>query len=289
MAAELSVVDERPPPLHVLLEVARLAALRSAVVLDKDDSPELDGIAAAAAACMGRPMGAVCFVDDDRIWFGGVHGMDWRASPRRGSFCDYAISQNVPLVVPDAAADPRFRDHQDVAGERGLRFYAGCSLEDNGGYRLGTVCVFDREPGEADPAALAELVRLAAMASAWLAAGHLQGAPAAPPERVQGWLGVRTRGSSRFLAKKPGLIVLAVAARSPAEDAGIRPTDVILAIDGQELWHASELVRALANRPADGLARLTILRAGSRLERVVPTIVRPAGPIEEQGGQAGIS
>ena len=268
---------ERPPPLRVVTEVARLAALRSYNVLDLH-VPALDSFAEMAARCMSRPMGAVSFVDSDRIWFGGAFGFAEREIPKQGSCCQETILSPGPLLVQDTLADPRF--HVTAPGTP--RFYAGAPLEDDDGYRIGTVCVFDSVPGEADSSALLTLSRLAAMAMGTLTA-YRETLPGFPqiqrPDRnlVQGWLGVRTKSSTRYHANsRPGLVVISVAADSPAERVGIRPTDIIIAIDGRVLRHSSDVITALANRPASGHARVQLLRAGQTLEQVIP--IEPERP-----------
>ncbi|GAC1345649.1 MAG: hypothetical protein NVSMB18_25800 [Acetobacteraceae bacterium] len=287
------ILDDRPPPLHLVQEVARLAALRSYHVLDIPDVPGVESLVRAAALCMGRPLAALSLVDSDRLWFGATQGIDWHETPRAGSYCDHAIEQSAPLVVSDGLADPRFCDHPYVQGEAGFRFYAGACLEDEDGYRLGTLCVFDHVPGAADPGALIELARLATMATGALAAHRgslsrlLAAAQPLQPGRVQGWLGVRTRGSSQREAGRPGLIVLSVAADSPAKRAGLRPTDILAAIDGRVLRRSADVVAALANRLPEGLARLQILRNGQSHELTVaiepePGTRAPARPTPDQ-------
>ncbi len=280
------LTDTRPPPLHLVLEVARLAALRSYRVLGPETIRGLDGLVQAAAAAMGRRMAALSFVDSELLWFGPAFGIEPGERPRQGSFCDRAIAQAGPLVVRDALTDPRFRNHPDVVGKPQVRFYAGVSLQDEDGYRIGTLCVLDPEPGSAHPAGLSELARLSRVAIGMLGdyrdSLNGAGATASPlqPERIQGWLGLRTRGSGSGRGRagsKPGLIVLSVAAESPADRAGLRSTDVLMAIDGAVLHYPADVVRALANRPVGGFARLHVLRNGQALERVVPIEPEP-GP-----------
>ena len=289
-APQASLMEDRPPPLQIVLEVARLAAVRSYAVLDRLDLPELDGIAEAAARCMGRPVAGVGLLDERRVWFAGAYGLLAREMPRAGGFCEHTVAQPGPLVVRDASADARFADLPEVQGEGGVRFYAGVSLLDVDDYRVGALCVFDRAPGEADAEGLNDLMRLAAMASALLAArreGLARPEPEAETALVQGWLGVRTRGSRlRLKDHRPGLMVLSVAAQSPAEQAGLRPTDVLLAIDDQLLWHPPDVVSALANRAPDSLARLQVLRAGQVLERVAPIAPEPSRALAREGGPA---
>jgi GAF domain-containing protein len=67
------------------------------------------------------------------------------------------------LFVEDAAADGRFRDSPLVAGEPGLRFYAGAPVSLAPGLRIGTVCVADTRPRLLKPSERAVLVALAAI------------------------------------------------------------------------------------------------------------------------------
>lgn len=264
------LTGERPPPLQVVAEVARLAAVRSYHVLDLH-IPALDSFAEMAAHCMSRPMGAVSFVDSDRVWFSASFGFTKRELHREGSFCHQTITSPGPLVIRDALYDERF-----YGGEPGQpRFYAGAVLEDDDGYRLGTVCVFDPSPGEADPGALLALSRVAAMAMGALTA-YRETLPGFAqifrpgPVGIQGWLGVRTKSSARYHANsRPGLLVISVAADSPAERAGIRVTDVLIRIDGRVLRHSSDVVAALGNRPPESHARVQLLRGGQTLERLI--------------------
>jgi len=50
------------------------------------------------------------------------------------------------MVVPDALLDNRFASIPSVAGEAGIRFYAGVPLITTTGYHLGALCVFHTEP-----------------------------------------------------------------------------------------------------------------------------------------------
>jgi len=273
---------ERPPPLQVVVEVARLAAVRSYGVLDKPEPAELDGVAQAAARALDRAVAGIAVLDADRVWFVASTGLPWRELPRAGSFWERTLVEPGPLVVRDALLDERFRCQPEVL-DPGMRFYAGVSLVDEDEYRLGAVFVADPEPGAADAEAVAELVRIARIVVEAFARRRSTLIEAGPqPGRVQGWLGVRTRGSSLYQAdSRPGLIVTSVAADSPAEEAGVRPADILLSIDGYPLRHPTDVISALANRPMDGLARLEILRAGQVLDRVVPItpepVFRPAG------------
>lgn len=278
-----SVIVDRPPPAHLLLEAARLAAVRSYGVLGRDARERLDRLAHYVASCFGQSMAAVSFVDECRVWFAGAFGLVTREVGRFDSFCDEAIRRPGPLVVQDALDDARFYAHELVQGPAGVRSYIGASIDDEDGYRLGTMCVFGREPGAATSEGAQQLAGLARLAGSFLAHVRTNEAGAKPaPARVQGWLGVRTIASNRHgRGEQPGLIVLSVAAHSPAAQAGLRPTDILYAIDQHVLRRPADVLAALADQEADGFARVQFQRGRHWLEcfvRVSPRASRMLRP-----------
>ena len=268
---------ERPPPAHVLLETARLAAVRSYNVLGRDALERLDRLAHYVASCFGQSMAAVSFVDECRVRFAGAFGLTTREVGRYDSFCDAAIRRQGPLIVQDALDDPRFCAHELVRGPAGVRSYVGVAIDDEDGYRLGAICVLGREPGSVASDGAQQLAGLAGLAGSFLAHVRTSGPVAEPAlARVQGWLGVRTLASSGGRGKQPGLIVLSVAAGSPAARAGLRPTDILHAIDQHALRQPAEIIAALAGREIDELARVQFRRGRHWLECFVPISPRPS-------------
>lgn len=124
----------------------RLAALTSYQVLDTAPERAFDNIAAIAAALFETPMALVSLVDRERQWFKARVGLDATETPRDVAFCAHAIRQDEPLVVPDAALDPRFAIYPLVTGRPHLRFYAGAPVLTPDGLPLGTLCVLDTRP-----------------------------------------------------------------------------------------------------------------------------------------------
>lgn len=127
-------------------ESDRLAALRAYDILDTEREPAFDDIAGLAARLCDAPIAVINLIDADRQWFKSEVGLGVRETPLETSFCRHALLEADRLVVPDAAADPRFACNPLVAVEGGLRFYAGVLLKDHEGLPLGTLCVLDTAP-----------------------------------------------------------------------------------------------------------------------------------------------
>ncbi|GAA2577906.1 GAF domain-containing sensor histidine kinase [Winogradskya consettensis] len=129
-------------------EIARLAVLHDAEVLDTLPEEDFDDIALLAAEICGTPMGLVSLVDEDRQWFKAKVGLDLDETQRDISFCAHALGGHEVLEVPDARIDSRFSENPLVTGERNFRFYAGAPVVLDGTHSVGTVCVIDHEPRE---------------------------------------------------------------------------------------------------------------------------------------------
>ena len=147
-------------------EARRLKALEAYRVLDTAPEPSFDRLTALAADLFKTPMALVSLVDRDRQWFKSRRGLAAPSTPRAVAFCAHAIEMdpNAVMVVPDATADPRFRDSPLVLGAPDLRFYAGAVLTSRDGFNLGTLCVLDTvaraRPSDADLARLSALAEV---------------------------------------------------------------------------------------------------------------------------------
>ena len=127
-------------------EEERLAALRALDLLDGPRERAFDDIVAVARAALGVEIALVSLVDAGRQWFKAAEGLDAAQTPRNVSFCGHAILRADPLIVEDAAEDPRFHDNPLVEGGPKIRFYAGVPLTLPGGARIGTLCAIDSKP-----------------------------------------------------------------------------------------------------------------------------------------------
>ena len=146
-------------------ESERLAALRALHILDTPPEERFDRLTRLAAHLFGVPIAFISLVDEDRLWYKSRQGMALSETPREGTFCNHIIQNpRTTLVVPDASRDERFHDSYWVAGEPGLRFYAGCPLLSPDGYAMGTFCISDTEShpfDESQEQALRDLAKIA--------------------------------------------------------------------------------------------------------------------------------
>jgi len=149
------------PRLSPTRESRRLRALRDYAILDTPQEAVFDDIVQLASLFCETPIALVSLVDAGRQWFKAEVGLGTRETPLEASICAHAILEQDLLVVPDTLGDPRFRENPLVAGEPGLRFYAGALLKSPDGMPVGTVCVLDTRPRELTPAQLDGLRRLA--------------------------------------------------------------------------------------------------------------------------------
>jgi serine/threonine protein kinase/class 3 adenylate cyclase len=140
-----------PGVMHVPVnEAERLAALRSYAILDTPPERCYDELVELAARICRTPAAYCKFFDDSRVWFKSQIGLppDLKELPRQATLCNWTLCQPDLVVIPDCAADERFRNHSTVTGWPKVRFYCSMPLIDAEGYALGTFCVFDQVPRE---------------------------------------------------------------------------------------------------------------------------------------------
>jgi signal transduction histidine kinase len=141
LRAEASIIPEN--------EESRLAAVRRYEILDTPADGAFERLTAIAARHFRVPIAIISVVDEDRIWFKSVRGLSGVSEiGREPGLCASAILQEDVWVVERADVDPRTLANPLVAGDLGLRFYAGAPLKTSDGFNLGTICVIDHVPRE---------------------------------------------------------------------------------------------------------------------------------------------
>ncbi len=105
-----------------------MEALHAFGVLDTPPEEGLERITALAAGIFDMPIALVSFVDSERQWFKSASGIDVSETPRAHSFCAHTIIDDSPMIIEDAAADPRFCRNPLVTGAPHNPFYAGAPL-----------------------------------------------------------------------------------------------------------------------------------------------------------------
>ncbi len=97
---------------------------------------------------------------------------------------------------------------------------------------------------------------------------------------IRGYLGLEVDNISRNyalalgLSSTQGALVTDVVKGSPAEEAGLKPGDVIVTFDGKAIRNADETLSRIRSKKAGEVAELTLLRKGRTLETSVTAIAR---------------
>jgi Do/DeqQ family serine protease len=104
------------------------------------------------------------------------------------------------------------------------------------------------------------------------------------------WLGAKLQGIDRDLAETIGLerpmgvLVAAVFAKGPAEDAGLRRNDVIVELDGQSIDDPDSFGYRFALKGLGGETNMTVVRGGKRttvqVKLQTPPETRPREPVK---------
>ncbi len=145
-----------------LADPGRLAALEATGLVGQPALPALQRVARLAARALGAPVAQVNLLTyDEQVpvavcvlptpGAGGLAGATWDTPVGLdASFCQHVVVSGLPMMVPDARVDARWRDNR-ATREGGLVAYASApvrSAAHPAGERfvIGTVCVVDFVP-----------------------------------------------------------------------------------------------------------------------------------------------
>lgn len=127
-------------------ETERLKALHDIQILDTNPEPSFDRITGLAKILFEMHACAISLIDHDRQWFKSSVGFGCAEMPRDKAFCTHTILSDEPLILPDTALHPLFKNHPLVVGEPYVRFYAGIPLNTRTGSKIGALCILDTKP-----------------------------------------------------------------------------------------------------------------------------------------------
>ncbi len=137
-------------PHEVVLDGARLAALRDLGLLDTEAEQDFDRYTRLATELLGVPVSLVSLVDADRQFFKSQCGLagelaDVRQTPLSHSFCRHAVASGQPLIIADAREHPLVADNLAIR-DLGVIAYAGMPLVLSDGHAVGAFCAIDGVP-----------------------------------------------------------------------------------------------------------------------------------------------
>ncbi|AGK47996.1 MULTISPECIES: Do family serine endopeptidase [Burkholderia] len=101
---------------------------------------------------------------------------------------------------------------------------------------------------------------------------------------TRGWIGVEPQdvtpeiAESFSLAQKSGAIVAGVLQGGPADKAGIKPGDILVSIDGEEITDTTKLLNVVAQIKPGTPAKVHVVRKGKELDVTVVIGKRPPPP-----------
>ncbi|HYW31973.1 MAG TPA: ATP-binding protein [Gemmatimonas sp.] len=127
---------------------ARVASLHASGLLDAAPDEVFDKLTRLSARLLGVPVTFLSLIDVDRDVYKSSYGLGQpsdRLHEHSGpTICHYAVASPSPLVIPEVAADPRYRD---LHGTRtmGIAAYIGVPVEVDG-KRIGCFAAIDTRP-----------------------------------------------------------------------------------------------------------------------------------------------
>ena len=99
---------------------------------------------------------------------------------------------------------------------------------------------------------------------------------------TRGWVGVEPQNLSKELSESLGLpgnttgvLISGVLEGGPAARGGVKPGDVLLAVNGNSIQDVRGLLNSIAQISPGNQAKLTVLRKGKEMELTVQTGTRP--------------
>ncbi|HEX7854354.1 MAG TPA: GAF domain-containing protein [Sphingobium sp.] len=129
-----------------LRELLNLEAIRRHHILDIPRDGSFDALAELVRRFLDCKAAVVSIVDRDGVFLMAHPGLDVDRVGGEPGLCASAVMQDEPWIVEDAEIDPRTLANPLVAGDLGLRFYAGIPLRTVDGHNIGVLAALDFQP-----------------------------------------------------------------------------------------------------------------------------------------------
>ncbi len=238
---------------------ARLAVLHETGLLDTEIEEAFDRLTRLAVRLLGVPASFISLVDKDRDFYKSESGFGEPLASLREltgpTFCHLTVERTSPLVIPDTAGDPLYRDVPTVKS-LGVAAYVGVPLV-VAGQNIGAFCTIDTKPRAWTKDEVEVLVELAASAQREMelrgAAHNARAATAALQERTEA-------AEAAARAKGSFLSMMSHELRTP-----------LMAIDGYSELITMGLRGPVTPEQVDFLER--IRRAGRHLQTLIGEIL----------------
>lgn len=118
-------------------------------IFDRNPDPALDELAEFAAVLSGADYSYLGWVDFNRLWFKARFGFSGTDQDRFSTACNRIVETGQPLLIEDAAQDPRFLPRGiELPGAKPCRSYAGMPVIGEDHQVIGTLAVLARKPGQ---------------------------------------------------------------------------------------------------------------------------------------------
>lgn len=128
-------------------DTQRIEALKRYKILDTPPENAFDTVARLATQIFKVPISLVSLVDAEQVYFKANIGMGKAKSASRGvSLCSLAVMQSEVTVFENASEERCLLSNPNVAGDFGLKFYAGAPLTTHDDFLIGTLCIIDKTP-----------------------------------------------------------------------------------------------------------------------------------------------
>ncbi|WP_375559908.1 PAS domain-containing protein [Bernardetia sp. OM2101] len=127
-------------------EKERLNILKKYQIVDTPSDSAFDRITKLTAQIFNVPISLISLVDEDRVWFKSVEGLDITEIPKAQGFCGAVILLDDILEIQDITKHSMTSSTFSICKELELRFYASVPLKVEGKYNVGTLCIMDKKP-----------------------------------------------------------------------------------------------------------------------------------------------